>query len=57
MDQELLDRVMNSDTRSVQQKGEVVLPAEWRDKHDVTAGDTVLIEATDDGVLEVRPAE
>jgi len=48
---------MNSDTRSVQQKGEVVLPAEWRDKHDVTAGDTVLIEATDDGVLEVRPAK
>lgn len=46
---------MNGDIRSVQSKGEVVLPKEWREEHDVVKGDRVVFFEEDDGRLVVIP--
>ena len=49
--------IMASDSRKVQQKGEITLPAGWRDQHGVEKGDAVAIERNDDGTLTVIPPD
>ena len=51
------DQLVTGDQRKVQQKGEITLPADWRDTHGVEKGDAVAIERNDDGTLTVVPPE
>jgi len=43
--------------RKIQSNGEASIPATWRDKHGIEAGDTVEFIEQDDGSLRVIPAE
>jgi AbrB family looped-hinge helix DNA binding protein len=45
------------DTRSIGSKGEVTLPKDWREKHDIEPQDQVGVVETDDGCLEVIAPE
>jgi AbrB family looped-hinge helix DNA binding protein len=49
--------IVNSDSRTVQAKGEVTLPKEWREEHGVEPEDVVAVKETDDGRLEIIPPE
>jgi len=53
----LHEAIVNGNSRTVQQKGEVTLPKEWCDDHGVEPGDEVALRETDDGTLEVIPPE
>lgn len=53
----LYEALAHGDSRSVQAKGAVTLPKEWRDKHGIEQGDIVGVIETDDGTLEVLPPE
>jgi AbrB family looped-hinge helix DNA binding protein len=51
----VFDILSNGEMRTVQQKGEVTLPKEWRDAQGVEAGDEVAIREREDGRLEIIP--
>jgi AbrB family looped-hinge helix DNA binding protein len=38
-------------TYTIQENGQVTLPAEWREKHNIKKGDVVSFEETDEGLL------
>jgi AbrB family looped-hinge helix DNA binding protein len=51
----LYEAIANGESRIVQSKGEMTLPKEWRDKHEIEHGDLVAMVETDEGRLEVIP--
>ncbi len=38
-------------TYTIQENGQVTLPAEWREKYNIKKGDVVTFEETDEGLL------
>jgi bifunctional DNA-binding transcriptional regulator/antitoxin component of YhaV-PrlF toxin-antitoxin module len=52
MSQQQTDKRVGSTVRTVQERGEVTLPKEWRDRHDARA---VRLREQKDGALIVEP--
>lgn len=53
----LYEAIANGESRTVQSKGVMTLPKEWREKHGVEPGDLVAMIETDEGRLEVIPPD
>lgn len=53
----LYEAVANGGSRTVQQRGVLTLPKQWREKHELEQGDLVAVIENDDGHLEVIPPE
>lgn len=51
----LYEAIVNGDSRSVQQKGAITLPAGWREKHSIEKGDEIAIRENEDGELVIIP--
>lgn len=47
----------DGDTRTVSPNGQVTLPKEWREERGIEAKDQVAVIPTEEGTLEVIPAE
>lgn len=53
----IVDAIMNGHSRTIQKKGEITLPKEWRDENGLQPGDGVALLETEDGTLEVHPTD
>lgn len=42
-------------TYTIQENGQITLPAEWRERHNLKKGDLVSFEIAEDGSLKVIP--
>jgi AbrB family looped-hinge helix DNA binding protein len=47
----LYEAVANGGSRTVQQRGVLTLPKQWREKHELEQGDLVAVIENDDGHL------
>ncbi len=53
----LYEAIADGGSRTVQQRGVLTLPKQWREKHELEQGDLVAVIENDDGHLEVIPPE
>jgi bifunctional DNA-binding transcriptional regulator/antitoxin component of YhaV-PrlF toxin-antitoxin module len=51
----LYEAVANGGPRTVQQRGVLMLPKQWREKYDLEQDDLVAVIENDDGHLEAIP--